>query len=209
MSSGHQFAQDNPDWAADCKSAPATKLDEPRSLFIANTAISFLNKSHGLDVCSAITGGYARDKYYGKQPKDIDVVTCTGCAGYDFDYGELQELVLYLRPLFPDCTFNCHEDYGQNTDSDRVSCVLKIESNFGVSVDVIWYYNANDVTEILSHFDYNLNQFAIINNVPTYLGDLPHPNEQLVQLREDLTEARIAKVKAKYADIIPNGVIND
>lgn len=213
MSSGPQYAQDNPEWAASCTQvATQVKLDEPRSLFIANTAIEFLKKSQGQDVIAAIAGGYARDKYYGKQPKDVDVVTCTGCAGYDYDFSELQDLVLHLRPLFPDCMFNCYEAYGQNTDSERVSCVLKIESNTGVSVDVIWYYNANDVTEILSQFDYNLNQFAIIGsplNQPWYFGNLPHPNDELTRLRGDSSPLRDIKMKELYRQLIPNGVIND
>ena len=133
-----------------------------------------------------IAGGYARDKYHGKAPRDIDYwieyrvlnVYKDGCA--DNVQLIMNELIDAGIPFIE------HNMYGSHDGRGRLA-VYKIPG-----ADLIFVEN---VESAVNEFDFNLNQFYMEPGVgPIYVGE-GDPADGLVQLQfDERCNARLAKM---------------
>ena len=146
----------------------------------------------------AIGGGYARDTYFGEQPKDIDVVLCMqhdSCP---------EELVAKLCGVFEANGYsykNCHTRYDKSEHSDfedRLALVVQFEpdTEFDLPIDVlVASSNYTDVKTYIAANNFSLNQFMIPSSIyswrtldvftPKYVGKpeefgmlWPHPTSK-------------------------------
>lgn len=168
-----------------------------------------------------VAGGYARDKFFGVEPKDIDV-----CV-YNFHQGDEAELMLLnmlWKKLLPHGVRNlsdCHDAEETYDDTDcRVAWVWNIPN---LDMDLIFYKDCGNFSDVLNKFDCNLNQFYLPSTVPDKHFSNPEfafnpsldespvcyassPLENLVWLKplDKLTPARVTKMQCKHHRFFPN-----
>lgn len=181
---------------------------EPQSLFgmLGNSmtislAEVFVERLRGMGLIAGIAGGYARDLYYGAKPKDIDIVISSANQLTDTEYFQyasaISELLSQLGiPSQIHTAYARHEESPSFCSTGRLSVVLSAKG-----ADFIFYCKAENLIDILSQFDFNLNQFAMVGSVPTYLGHEVHPNTQLVKLRDILPD-RIEYIQKKWEHLV-------
>lgn len=148
-------------------------------------------KSRGID--AIIAGGCARDIFFGVKPKDIDIIVA-GCTMDEMEYylGEANVAAVGFHMYRGECT------------SDRIIGGFKLVDS---DIDVV-LYRAETVSEAIDAFDFNLNQFAIMETwrgvdfaYVRFVGQ--HHWGQLVAVREDTTAERRGRMWDKYIDLIP------
>lgn len=168
-----------------------------------------------------VSGGYARDSFFGVEAKDIDV------GVYNFhekDEAECHLLNRLWRMLLPHGVINLSSQFDGLTDYEindsRVAWVWNIHQ---LDMDIIFYRNCSKWSDVISKFDCNLNQFYLPSTVPDKHFDNPetpfepslqeapvyvgnHPLEELVFIKplEELTDERIHKMKVKHRAFFPD-----
>lgn len=152
-----------------------------------------------------IAGGYARDLYYGKDPKDCDI-----CV-YNFNEKDFAERALFkemVRKLQSRYATHLMPEY-EKGDS-RLGMVIKLDE---IGVDIIFYKGATTFIDVLKQFDCNMNQFYIpcslllgesargINpeglKISSHLAGKEPDSFQF--LTNDLSCSRILKMAAKWS----------
>jgi len=124
----------------------------------------FLSKLTGLNLEWVILGGYARDKYHGKEPKDLDIIV--------YNTGEVPiSTMIKLEMAMQKYVHKEHEGSDDGGDG-RIEEVLtyKIE---GIVVDLIfWTKKHTTVESVINSFDYNINQYIydFKSGVSSFLG---------------------------------------
>ncbi|HBO3276632.1 TPA: hypothetical protein L4S01_001553 [Pseudomonas aeruginosa] len=143
-------------------------------------------------VKAIIAGGCARDIFFGVRPKDVDIVV----AGATLE--RVSTLLAEANIAGRTCGFyDC-------AASDRIIGCVKLAN---VDIDVV-VYDCHDVSEAIDAFDFNLNQFAIVDvrhgidfaNV-RFVGQ--HHWGRLVAVRKDCKPERAARMVDKYLDLVP------
>ena len=123
-----------------------------------------------LGISYAIAGGYARDTYYGVVPKDKDIIIVS------LEDEQLEALEDFLNPLLD------IEKLAEDYDNSRIIKIWQLKGD----IDVI-YNSANTLEEAIDTFDYNINQYVMVEDRAVFLGS----NEgTLVQLNPKVTEHR-------------------
>lgn len=142
-----------------------------------------------------IAGGFARDIYFGVEPKDIDIVVAAGSVHDDAveAYRIVGETLEYAH--VPHLGFR---QYAENA-SDRLVGGFKCIGN----VDVV-LYNTKVAFEAIDAFDFNLNQFIITGRTSetayaTFEGT--ESWHELVPVRDDHSPERFAKMREKFVDL--------
>ena len=113
--------------------------------------ITELFKLHGIK--HIVAGGYVRDMYLGVPPKDIDI--------FVKNVDDVEQLMKELRVQYQ--SFPHYEEI----ETNRIRGVIKIGA-----IDIIGTSEAADtpLDQVMNHFDYNINQFVMINDTPTFVG---------------------------------------
>lgn len=169
-----------------------------------------------------VAGGYCRDTFFGVTPKDIDI-----CV-YDFypdDYAEgvlLQSLQHELDKLgvgFTNVSSQFDEDCADEEYIVNDARVYEVWKLAGLNVDIILYNGCKTWRDVVSKFDFNLNQFYLPSTVPHFdseseynpsleespvyvgVGEL----RELIQIKDELTPERVAKIQAKHKAFFPDG----
>ena len=136
-----------------------------------------------------VAGGYCRDKFYGVEHKDIDIIIYNFHKG-DYAENRLMEMLLsWLRNNVAARDITQHGD-SQYEQEDRIEFVLHLPHH---NVDIICW-NAKTHTEVLSRFDCNLNQFYLPSTVPSFDSELPYTpdmNEQPVHAFDGTSELHL------------------
>ena len=150
-----------------------------------------LLKAKGLE--AIIAGGCARDIFFGVKPKDIDIIVV------DTQMDVIEALLAEANVA----AVGFHMYRGEET-SDRIVGGFKLA---GVDIDVL-LYRCTTVSEAIDAFDFNLNQFAIVDTRHgidgahvRFVGK--HHWGQLVAVREDSSAERRGRMLDKYIDLIP------
>jgi hypothetical protein len=143
------------------------------------------------DIPYVIAGGYARDTFFGVPPKDVDV----------FIQDRHRSEVL-SRIVRSGCHFKDHNKwYANNTkNSNHITSVINVGNT-----DYIFIPEHLDIEFIAEHFDFNLNQFMLIDGVPEYVGGSDYST--LVQLHPDVPDHRCIKIFRKHQELIKNGKV--
>lgn len=186
-------------------------------------------RSYGLKC--AIAGGYARDTFFGVEPKDVDIIvfgiadreqarkTCMLGLAAPFKESVLaigdeqlsvlaaSQLLYDFQPQVPGKVTpgDLYVDGTYNvyhTKKDTDDQLIEVHK-FNDGIDVLVYPPCDTLFQALSMFDFNLNQFALVGPelIPEYLGDTSL--RILEKTRLDPDESRIAYVREKYAALKP------
>lgn len=111
----------------------------------------------------AIVGGYPRDHYFGRTPKDADIVVY-GLNDTSYD------LVYQWERVMSGCNMLLDIELAESsmTEAIRVQEVFKLSGN----IDVIFMKPDYDtLTKVLESFDHNICQFVLRDdNVPEFVG---------------------------------------
>ncbi|MDH1340548.1 hypothetical protein [Ectopseudomonas oleovorans] len=150
-----------------------------------------LLKSKGIE--AIIAGGCARDIFFGVKPKDIDIIVV------DTEMDVVEAILAEANVA----AVGFHLYRGETT-SDRIIGGFKL---VGAEIDVV-LYSCNTVSEAIDAFDFNLNQFAIVDTRHGIDGAFvrfvgKHHWGQLVAVREDASPSRKGRMWDKYIDLIP------
>lgn len=152
-----------------------------------------------------IIGGYARDRFFGLTPKDMDICVAVGSQDDDGAIESINERISNI--MFEGCYKNkiyvARHSFGMYNDhaSDRACGVFKYPED---GIDVILYRDCNTVPDIVNSFDFNLNQFGMDgehDDIPVYAGtsDL----RTLKAIRGDHNETRGLYVLNKHRNLLP------
>lgn len=148
-------------------------------------------KSRGFE--AIIAGGCARDIFFGVKPKDIDIIVV------DTGMEEIAEALAEANVA----AVGFHMYRGEVT-SDRIIGGYKLA---GSDIDIVLYRCAT-VSEAIDAFDFNLNQFAIvdtrhgIDGASVRFVGKDHWG-QLKPVRQDASPERRGRMVDKYIDLIP------
>lgn len=147
-----------------------------------------------LGIDCAIAGGAVRDSYFGKEPKDIDIVVwnCT-----------TQAQALALQNELTALGFVYNNVKAESLDPEYKDCRCAGVWEFGTSFDVILYGSSYTTEEqVMEAFDFNINQFVSSDGkeMRQYIQD-GHKDGVLSQLRETVSKQRTAKIVA-YAQSV-------
>lgn len=150
-----------------------------------------LLKSKGIE--AIIAGGCARDIFFGVKPKDIDIIVV------DTEMDVIEAIMAEANVA----AVGFHLYRGETT-SDRIIGGFKL---VGAEIDVV-LYRCNTVSEAIDAFDFNLNQFAIVDTRHGIDGAFvrfvgKHHWGQLAAVREDASPSRQGRMWDKYIDLIP------
>lgn len=114
------------------------------------------------DKLAVIAGGYPRDLWMERAPKDIDIIV----AATDID--EVLEILLASTDNSDDWEY--FEDGASNDQPEPDDRLLAVFSNKIIGIDVI-VYSAPTLRRALEEFDYNINQFILqLNGDPIWVG---------------------------------------
>ncbi len=187
-----------------------------RTIKIFADAVAIQARLLELGFKSVIAGGFARDTFFGLEPKDCDIVV------YGDNTDKLEEALnlgvwdrtgdsFFARkvsgplrledPLFQGGTW-CDMYGTMNQDaeaSDRIIGVMQLPHK---NIDVIVYTDCDEAQDVIDNFDFNINQFAMYQDLaagttyPLYFGDTSL--KQLALVRNDASQQRQIKVANKY-----------
>lgn len=146
-----------------------------------------------------VCGGYARDVFFGREPKDIDIFVH---LGNDYDesdaFAQAENICLWARNL--GFRVGVSQAYGQTGDKDnRGEAVTFDERHYAIaqldlgdlSIDVL-FTRAACVEQTLAKFDANINQVYLDElGGPTWLYGNPPIN---LQFLKEVTPERAAHV---------------
>lgn len=152
-----------------------------------------------------IIGGYARDRFFGLTPKDMDICVAVGWKDGDDAVAAINDHIADV--LFNGCYKNkiyvARQCFGMYNDhaSDRACGVIKYPED---GIDVILYRDCYSIPNIVDSFDFNLNQFGMDgenDGIPVYAGtsDL----RTLKAIRGDHNETRGLYVLNKHRSLLP------
>lgn len=124
-----------------------------------------------------IVGGYARDKFFGLTPKDMDICVAVGKQDDEEDIASINSHIenILFRACYEHKLFVERMCFGMYNDhaSDRACGVIKYPED---GIDVILYRDCGTVQDIINSFDFNLNQFSVYEEagadeyIPIYSG---------------------------------------
>lgn len=162
------------------------------------------NLKHMLSVSLAdnviVGGGCGRDLKFGVAPKDFDL--------FISNKQEMNRVTTILDTLKRNNIIDSvqHILIYNESSSDRIKCVWKIKL-LGIDVDLI-QYRVDDSSEVFKYFDFNLNQYEVIEVNGKYeslfRGDKEATNNRLIAIRKDYTEKRYNKMLDKYLALVKN-----
>ena len=178
-----------------------------------------LIKSHTFG--SVVAGGYARDVFFGVEPKDVDV-----CV-YNYHADEAMLLNSLWRELQAYGVVNksMSEEVPEHYRSaaTRISFVWAIPE---LDMDLIFYKDCRKFSDVLNKFDFNMNQFYLPSTVsdncfegeheynpeleesPVYFSNDHY--DTLIQLKDtDITESRISRMIEKHRQLVPYAWIKE
>ncbi len=197
--------------------SPHIKSISNRSVGIFSKAVEIQTALHNLGFQSVIAGGFARDLFFGIEPKDCDIIVF-GPKALELEsalfFGKVTSWENTETPLCLDDLFSggvwcsMYSDKGsEEATQDRVAGVYQLPHH---NVDVIVYEDVEDAQGVIDAFDFNLNQFALVQDhekgicYPDYFGhtDL----RTLCMVRNDSSDQRKLKVAGKHSALLP--VIN-
>lgn len=203
------------------------KAPSNRTLKIFADAIAIQTRLYDLGFKSVIAGGFARDLFFGLEPKDCDIIIF-GDNADEFEQvlnlgrwentGEVDEVfggfckTNVAAPLrLTDELFmggNWCAMYGDKSSEEAtLDRVLGVYQMPHINVDLIVYEDCDTALEVIDAFDFNVNQFAIAQNLedkkyfPNYFGttDL----RELILVRNDASGYRQLKVFNKHQTLLP------
>ncbi len=198
-----------------------------RSKKIFADAVAIQTRLAELGFSSVIAGGFARDLFFGLEPKDCDIIIYGSnadefpvqlCDGkYDYTEGNADFFGVPGRVKVADALRTSEEIFqgGVWMDmygtikagveiSDRVIGVYQLAHKH---IDVIVYEDCESALEVVDNFDFNINQFAMYQDhekgqtYPLYFGE--SSLQELTQVRADASDTRILKVHNKYLALKP------
>lgn len=150
-----------------------------------------------------IAGGFARDVYFGVNPKDIDIVVAAGSIHDDPAEAHmmLDDILTKLGVV--------HLGFRMYSESacERLVGGFKCLGN----VDVV-LYDTKLALEAVDAFDFNLNQFVLTGRTfetayVTYEGKSSWMH--LDPVRKDYTHERFSKMQEKYFDLVCRHPLGD
>ncbi|NBK20424.1 MAG: hypothetical protein EOM68_00145 [Spirochaetia bacterium] len=138
-----------------------------------------------------IAGGAARDVYYGRVPKDFDIIfpmeiNPKDLSGFFASMGVSPRFI----PMYD----------GRNVD--RIRGVIKMTYQ-GIDFDIIFYAIAEDES-VTDYFDVNFNQFVLEGHTARFTGDPACWDthfggvKYLRQVRTDASDKRMAYIREKF-----------
>lgn len=163
--------------------------------FQVETALTLAENLRDQGFSVIIAGGFARDVYFGVEPKDIDIVVAAGSI-----HNDTAEAHAILGEILKDLNVQ-HLGFRMYSESasDRLVGGFKCTGN----VDVV-LYDTELALEAVDAFDFNLNQFILTGRTfdtayVTFEGT--EGFHDLVPVREDYTPERFAKMRTKFIDL--------
>lgn len=126
-----------------------------------------------------VAGGYPRDLYVGKEPKDLDI--------FVVDMNAVERMLYSVNITYVPCPY-----YSDDENDYRIKRVIKIGN-----IDIIECNERceNPINQVLDYFDFNINQFVLINGIPTFVGENYGTLERCSDV--ELPEQRINHIKNK------------
>ncbi len=198
-----------------------------RSKKIFADAVAIQTRLAELGFSSVIAGGFARDLFFGLEPKDCDIIIYGSNADEfpgqltvgkfepnpndDGIFGvpglvKVSEALRTSEEIFQGGVWM--DMYGTIKAgveiSDRVIGVYQLAHKH---IDVIVYEDCESALEVVDNFDFNINQFAMYQDhekgqtYPLYFGE--SSLQELTQVRADASDTRILKVHNKYLALKP------
>ncbi|AWD90737.1 putative nucleotidyltransferase [Pseudomonas phage Alpheus] len=175
----------------------------------ANTILAILDECGFQGV---ICGGFARDVYFDRNAKDIDIAV----GVQEYSVSDLADLVARLEDAYPVKAFwtgdvhpkaTSDNDYlddprcaanapSEPTEQDH--CVRLVVQIPRLHLDIVFYDTEHEAGNLVAQHDCNLNQFALAGTTPVFLGTF-HPDKHGLRItREGLHPDRIAYMEAKW-----------
>lgn len=179
-----------------------------RSKVVKYTGSTILAMNIAKYVGGVISGGAARDLWYGVVPKDYDIIISKDKNPYD-----ILEILSGTYGVSDIRFFSFYQEDGVvEEDFDRILWVFKCKY-IGVEVDVI-SYNMEEGGNPCDLFDFNINQFTLSEVYPedelgnptllsTFMGDMQYFHKSLgitslKQIRKDVREKRNEYLREKW-----------
>jgi hypothetical protein len=157
--------------------------------FILNT-LSYC----GFKAC--IAGGYARDQYYGRVPRDCDIWVYG-----DYHKGIARKLVNNtLNNLGATTTeFAAHTSRHESRNDPCINHVTRTD----IGIDIIYLVDVPNMQGVVDRFDFNINQYIMepTTLMPRYIGSTP-VYYGLTQVREKVAVFRAKKMCDIYNSIM-------
>jgi hypothetical protein len=131
------------------------------------------------NIDAIVAGGYPRDLAFGEIPKDMDI--------FVVDFNSVLDLCDSLN-----IRYTLFENYESTGETNRFGRVLKIGD-----VDIIECatHIEHPINQVLDLFDYNINQWCLINDKPVFVGQNFGTLERAS--KECVTEKRIQYITKK------------
>lgn len=169
---------------------------------LANVLLAGLRRA---GFAAGVMGGYARDTFFGRVPKDIDICVAVGPIRDE----DAEVIISKLSNVLFEIAYE-NKFYGLNRQvmgmyndhaSDRACGVVQYPDH---GIDIIFYRDCNTVPDIINSFDFNINQFGMDgpnDDIPVYAGktDL----RTLTPVRKDASAKRCLKVMGKHRSLLP------
>lgn len=146
-----------------------------------------------------VVGGAVRDNIapHPQQPRDVDIVILHRETGWTED---TYDKFLAGIGTLGEGTFLTYKQYpGGNPDFQRMwKGLVKLDLN-DVFYDIL-FAHAGNIADVLTGFDYNLNQVAVRSDGKFIEGHTIHPATALVR-HQDVSESRAKRVRFKYHEL--------
>ena len=157
------------------------------------------------DIPFVIAGGYARDKYFGVKPKDVDVVLHYNSFTTVMDKLAKAERNLPVEMFLPAVLeiIDHGESYaGDNLNGAHIERVLTVGKT-----DFIFIKDDIPLDTVCDYFDFNINQFMYCPATDSefYVGHGTY--RVLKQLHDAVPDKRILKIFRKHQELIKNGEV--
>ncbi len=174
-------------------SVKVNKLDPVGSRIMAESIITFLRAMPNVSTC--IAGGYARDTYFNREPRDIDIMVVHD-KYEDWSLLQLFSIETFLKSLGHEV--ETHQQYVEGEEghiNTALAVCFKIPE---LCIDILLYSKHYcKVMQAIQAFECNLNQFMIdINGTATYVGAHPAGNLQFTSGSSRPTTFRLNKMLA-------------
>jgi hypothetical protein len=143
------------------------------------------------DIPYVIAGGYPRDLHFGITPKDCDVFV---------NYRHRAKVIKAIADNI--ICYTEYPSYDKTRNTKHMAGVIKLLAG---NIDIILVYDDIDIRDVTKYFDFNINQWRLLGDLPEYEGN--YPFYQLRQLHEDVPTDRILKIFKKHQELIKNGKV--
>ncbi len=152
---------------------------------------------------AGVCGGYARDTFFGVEPKDMDIVVCVGELADDDAVSIANSKVetILFNACYEHKLYVSRQCFGMYNDhaSDRACGVIKYPDD---GIDVILYRDCDTMEDVIDAFDFNLNQFGLLDNGEcAYYGE--SDLRELKAVRGDASLDRGIRVLGKHRALLP------